>query len=102
MAISNKMSDELRPLPVTGAPNSNVSPPVTERKRPGRALTNLVKKLLHHSSGTGDGSLLVQARRTEIILSSAVPASKPLPTSWTEIIQDPVLWADLRDTIIDE
>lgn len=102
MATSNKMSDELRPLPVTGAPTSNVSPPVTERKRPGRVLTNFVKKLLHHSSGTGDGSLLVQARRPEIILSSAVPASKPLPTSWTEIIQDPELWADLRDTIIDE
>jgi hypothetical protein len=77
---------------------NTISP--AERKPPGSELA--VRKLVPSESPQTNRSPEHNPRTVSEITIPAAPKAQCIPKSWTEVIEDPVWWADLRGTIIEE
>ena len=72
----------------------------TWRKPPSSELE--ARKFVPPKSPQTNGSSEDSPRTVSEVSTRAAPKAQCIPGSWAEVIEDPVWWADLRDTIIDE
>jgi len=77
---------------------SNNTIPPTWRKPPSSELE--ARKFAPPTSPQTNGSR--EDSPISEVSTHAAPKAECIPGSWTEVIEDPVWWADLRNTIIGE